>query len=372
MNLLIDARNKSQQAQNGAESSASEHPSGQENLADAAASPAKLHFERSRNIGRNLFSAKHPAQLARAGINRNLLIALGVTALLLIAGAAYVWYSVSTAITPPQRMVYVPPPAEVNNTLAIQKPPSNLVPDIAPQQPVPSTPITTKTNSKTISTKPARPARKLDAKKTLAPSKAAARSNDLVQIQTQAEPIDPLLNNAYAAYRAGKFDLALHGYRKALKLDARNIDAILGLAVIAQQHGANAEAAYHYSQALELDPRNAVANAGISALSSADNQESRLKYLLKEQQNSSALHFALGNFYAGQARWGEAQQSYANAYQLEPDNAELAFNFAVGLDQLGKKESAVKYYQRALQLDQSRSAGFDHAQIELRVQELTR
>jgi Flp pilus assembly protein TadD len=83
------------------------------------------------------------------------------------------------------------------------------------------------------------------------------------------------------------------------------------------------------------------------------------------------LHFALGNYYAEQARWGEAQQAYFNAYRLEPDNAELAFNLAVSLDRLGQKKSAAQYYQRALQLDPEHNAGFDHAKISQRIEELT-
>jgi Flp pilus assembly protein TadD len=114
-----------------------------------------------------------------------------------------------------------------------------------------------------------------------------------------------------------------------------------------------------------------VANAGMSSLTIDDNRESRLKSLLNEQQDSSSLHFALGNRYAEQSRWAEAQQSYFNAYRLEPNNAELAFNLAVSLDRLGQKLSAAQYYQRALQLDPEQHAGFDHKQISQRIEDLT-
>jgi Flp pilus assembly protein TadD len=83
------------------------------------------------------------------------------------------------------------------------------------------------------------------------------------------------------------------------------------------------------------------------------------------------LHFALGNYYAQQARWGEAQQAYFNAYKLEPDNTELAFNLAVSLDRLGQRKLAAQYYQRALQLDPEHHADFDNAKISKRIDELT-
>jgi Flp pilus assembly protein TadD len=187
----------------------------------------------------------------------------------------------------------------------------------------------------------------------------------------QDEPIDPILNNAYLAYSGGKFEQAQQLYNEVLRLDGRNIDAILGLAVIAQRRGEDNLAVHYYAQALALDPRNAVANAGMSALSTNDNRESRLKTLLNEQPDSSTLYFALGNRYAEQSRWAEAQQAYFNAYKLESNNAQLAFNLAISLDRLGQKKSAAQYYQRALQLDPGQHAGFDHSQITQRIEALT-
>jgi Flp pilus assembly protein TadD len=102
------------------------------------------------------------------------------------------------------------------------------------------------------------------------------------------------------------------------------------------------------------------------------NPESRLKTLLNDQPGSAALHFALGNRYAEQSRWGEAQQSYFNAYRLDPGNAQLAVNLAISLDHLGQKKSAAQYYQQALQLDPDQSAGFNHKQISQRIEDLTR
>lgn len=195
-----------------------------------------------------------------------------------------------------------------------------------------------------------------------------------VRINRQATPfVDPLTSDAYLAYRSGKLDEARQLYLSLYSKDAHSTDALLGLAAIAQQQGETQAAAQYLRKVLALDPRNATANAGMSALSAdQDYSESRLKTLLREQGNSAVLHFALGNLYAGQSRWSEAQQAYFNAYLLEPGNAEFAFNLAVSLDHLGQKRPAAEHYQRAMQLDQPQSAGFDHAQITQRVQELMR
>jgi tetratricopeptide (TPR) repeat protein len=118
--------------------------------------------------------------------------------------------------------------------------------------------------------------------------------------------------------------------------------------------------------------------AGLSALPGAGDAirtESRLKSLLAQQPQesgarSAALHLVLGNHYAAQSRWGDAQQSYFNAYKLEPGNAQTAFNLAVSLDHLQQGKLAAQYYQQALQLDASNHAGFDHAQAQQRINEL--
>jgi Flp pilus assembly protein TadD len=352
MSLLLDARKKSQQAQSaqGGDGSPSGIELSMEALPNSAPATAIASSTDARIAGQNLFSAKsHASPFARASINRNLLIALGGTVLLLAAGAGYVWY----AIQPPH-----PAAAPlVKPALATTPQQNNLVPEIVSPLAVPSNPAGT-----TQLTHAAQPATK---------APRAHKNKPVFVEQHQDEPIDPLLNSAYLAYRNGNLEQAQQLYHEALKLDERNIDAILGLGAIAQRRGEDSLAAHYYAQALALDPRNAVANAGMSALTTGDNRESRLKTLLNEQQDSSALHFALGNRYAEQARWAEAQQAYFNAYRLEPNNAELAFNLAVSLDRLGQKKSAAQYYQRALQLDPGQSAGFDHKQISHRIEGLT-
>lgn len=350
MSLLLDARKKAQQShesQNGA--------SGLELSLEAIPEkpqPAQA-YEAARQAGQNLFNAKQHAVLReRVGINRGLLVALGATLLLLAAGGGYVWYQVSGSNTQPPMKLPPPPPAMMSQQA---KPTVEVA--VAPQP---------AQETKVEVTRRTEPAKQIRKSHRLPGSKKPA----LVEQHTD-EPIDPLLNDAYRAYRDGKFDQAQQGYSRVLRLDQRNTDALLGLAAIAQRRGEESLATNYYSRVLVIDPRNAVANAGMSALTTGGNHESRLKNLLNEQQNSSALHFALGNQYAEQSRWADAQLEYFNAYKLNPDSAELTFNLAVSLDHLGQKKPAAQYYQRALQLDSSGAAGFDHEQISKHIQDLT-
>lgn len=201
-----------------------------------------------------------------------------------------------------------------------------------------------------------------------------ARNGSPLRItRQQTELVEPLLQEAYLAYRSGKLEQAQQLYLSMIRKDMHNSDALLGLAAIALQRGESLAAAQYFTRMLALDPRNAMANAGMAALSADDGgNESRLKILLRDQGNSAILHFALGNLYARQMRWSEAQQAYFNAYTLESGNAAFAFNLAVSLDHLGQRNSATQHYQTALQLDQANNAGFDHEQISQRIKELIR
>ena len=64
------------------------------------------------------------------------------------------------------------------------------------------------------------------------------------------------------------------------------------------------------------------------------------------------MQFALGNLFARQGRWPEAQQSYFRAFSAMPENADYAFNLGVGLDRMNQPRLAQTYYRRALELAQ--------------------
>lgn len=343
MSLLLDARKKSLQAQSAQQGAGS--ASGTEPLPEH---DAPTSGEAARSAGQNLFAAKSPfPDDGSAQLGPKLLLALG-SAALLIAGAAYLWYgSTAKRAASPMPAVAIAPPPPAAETAEPARP------AIAPEEPRPE-------SAAAASTPPPMP----QAREVLPASP--------VRIERQrTEEIDPGLRAAYAAYRDGKLDEAQQQYLALYRRDAHNADALLGLAAIARQRGELQLAAQYYAGVLAIDPRNAAASAGMAALSEDDdNTESRLKLLLREQGNSAVLHFALGNLYAGQSRWGEAQQAYFNAVALEPDNAEFAYNLAVSLDHLGQGVPAAQHYRRALKLDPLRSAGFDHVQVSRRIGEL--
>jgi Tfp pilus assembly protein PilF len=203
--------------------------------------------------------------------------------------------------------------------------------------------------------------------------------------QPQAVPDSPLrlsrsasksgqtIERAYEALQAGHLDEARLGYEDVLRNDAKSTDALLGMATIVARQGQAERAQAFYLLALESDPNDATAQAGvINTRRQADPglSESRLKTALASQPDSSALQFTLGNLYARQSRWSEAQQAYFKAYSSDPENADFIFNLAVSLDHLHQNPLAVQYYQMALKTAETKPTSFDRIQVKARVLEL--
>jgi len=389
MSLLLDALKKSEQAKQAEQAaashastpSASTSPATELTLQDipnvSAPTPASISGTQSappsravemdavRVAGQNLFAAKTVPK--RGGIKWGLVpIALIVGVLFAVGGGIYIWLETAPPPTAsmPQRVVAAPAP----------------VVTIAPTTEnagISTGAIVVGEQKKLIGTmgQPAKVAPKKSAPRATSPKTAApATANSQSPfIKMHGDNISPLLAEGYRAYRAGSYGIAEERYRAVLQLDAKNRDALLGLAAIAQQQKNDTVAMQYYGQILALDPRDPAAYAAMSALASNDpaRAESRLKLLLSHHPQAAILHFALGNVYAEQARWGDAQQAYFQAVNRAPENAEFNFNLAVSLDHLSQDKIAAQYYQRALQLSPSGAEGFNRDEAQARLQQLT-
>jgi tetratricopeptide (TPR) repeat protein len=187
--------------------------------------------------------------------------------------------------------------------------------------------------------------------------------------------VDPAVERAYAFYQQGDLTSAHDAYQQVLQRDPVNRDALLGLAAIGLRQRNFDIAETRYLKLLEADPRDVNALAGLMSLRGQANpvqSESRVKFLIAGNPDAPYLHFLLGNLYAQQARWPEAQAAYFKAYTSDPENADFTFNLAVSLDQMHQKQPALGYYQRAISLAAARPASFDRVQANARVQELQR
>ncbi|HUP29842.1 MAG TPA: tetratricopeptide repeat protein [Usitatibacter sp.] len=332
-----------------------------------------------------MFAAKTPREEA-AG-NRGMLWAtVGAIIVVVAAAGAYVWYSLrmltpqlvaAAAVRPPP----APTPAPAAGMTIGELPAMGALP--APVRPGPAAapvaeapppdprkePPTPRTSESLVSQilregttveAPAVPAR--------APLSFAPTPEPAARVATE-------VTSGYDALRGGDLARARSSYQAALARDARSLDANLGMATVEARSGNRPAAASYYRRALEADPQNSTALAGLAGVADfarVEGLETRLLEDIGRQPRSAALHFALGNLFASQSRWHDAQAAYFEAHRLEPANADVAYNLAVSLDQLGQARLAADHYRRALEAARGQQPQFDPLQVERRLAELAR
>lgn len=194
---------------------------------------------------------------------------------------------------------------------------------------------------------------------------------------TRAAPaVDPKVEAGWLAYNQGDLQAARSNYQDMLREEPTNRDALLGMAALEVRANRLELAEAYYQKLVDANPRDSHAQAGLLALraqlTDPVEAESRAKNLLANDPDAHVLHFTLGNQYAQQGRWPEAQKAYFKAFSADPENPDFAYNLAVSLDQMKQPKLALEYYRRALALAQQRSASFDQALARNRAQELAR
>lgn len=309
-------------------------------------------------------------------------LTLGVLALVGVGYGGYVWWqlrpksSVSPEVlarpapTAPATIAFAPPAPNAGPTAKVDIPPrtTDSIPATPSIQPVPRPIARTAAPLSPIRSGPS-------FRRDVAVPGESPTATMPIAVRPSTLAVDPQLDQAYDAYQRGDLTTARDSYQRLLSREPNNRDALLGLAAIDLRLGNAETAEARYQRLVELDPRDAQAIAGLAALRGPIDpaaSESQLQNLIAVQPDAMNLYFTLGNLYARQARWSEAQEAYFKAYTSDPENADYAFNLAVSLDQLRQKSPALDYYRRALTLSDKHPGGFDRAQALARVQELGR
>ena len=197
-----------------------------------------------------------------------------------------------------------------------------------------------------------------------------------LSVNRAALQVNPKLEAGWLAYNQGNLPAARSNYLEVLREESTNRDALLGMAALEVRAHRLELAEIYYQKLLDADPRDAHAQAGLFALRAQMTDpvqtESRVKSILASDPQAHVLYFTLGNQYAQQGRWPEAQLAYFKAFSADPENPDFAYNLAVSLDHIKQPKQALEYYRRAIALAQQRSSNFDQALARNRVQELAR
>lgn len=185
------------------------------------------------------------------------------------------------------------------------------------------------------------------------------------------------LQDARDLYHTGDIKSAETIYRDVLREDEANIDALRGLASLATATGRQQLAFATYLDLLSYYPEDPVAIAEITNLrgGSGGNTDELVRDLKSKLGKHSRavdgiLHFTLGNLYAENNRWLDAQEAYFQAFANNASHPDYAYNLAVVLDYLNKPALARQYYREALDLSEGLKVGFNRARVRARIADL--
>ena len=291
---------------------------------------------------------------------------------LLILGAAGVWFLLRPA---PQAPIYLRQPQAVSSYQTT--PP--VIPQASVEIPVEARPAEAPPQQTVLPESVAPPTLPIIAEKSFPsamvkiPSKPAAPVSPVTPVARPSTLVEPDLLNAYQALQRGEYKAAEELYNDVRERHPGNIDALLGSAVVAGYQNQTDQALQFYTRVLELDAANSLAQAGLIGIigkSDVSLAETRLKELIANKP-AAHFYFALGNLYANQGQWEQAQSAYFEAHHLQPLHADYSYNLAVALDQMRLPSPALQYYLKAQSLSETKSnILFDRAKLNRRIAEL--
>ena len=240
-------------------------------------------------------------------------------------------------------------------------------------------PVNRTLESKPIDTLPVITETKKTVKEAIPPKKIASaptpkKTKPIHIVHTEKQdPISPLILEAYNQFQRENYKQANKLYNQVILREPKNRDALLGLSAIAIKQQRYEYARQKYQYLLRLNPKDSIAIAGISSIKNdADSKlnESQIKFMLKEKPDSAPLYFALGTLYSSHKKWPEAQSAYFSAWSTENKNADYAYNLAVSLDHLDKRDQALNFYNLSLKLKQASSGNFSSENVLQRIRTL--
>ncbi|MCB1908376.1 MAG: tetratricopeptide repeat protein [Rhodocyclaceae bacterium] len=377
MSLLIDALKKAEEAKHKAEAASDRGDRPADGVGPVAA-PVEGPGGAAASAARNLFEVKTGRRL----VSFPLAVGL-VTTLASIAIGIYFWLQLNPAgprlATPPPQVQSVPlPPPAATPPVAVAAVPATI--DSAPPAAGggrTSPPGIAGGQRPSRIAAPSRGSFAAAQPQTARTEHAPRSASTLPVVRKSRESTLPAaLAEAWQYYRADRLADAARLYRRVLDGDPYNVDALNGLGAIAARSGRAAAAERFFRRSLAARPEDPIATAGLSALALERGGPDlaaplgMLREAIAQRPDEAALHFALGNAFAGERRWAEAQSSYFRAYGLDKTQPDYLFNLGVSLDRLGQRALARRFYQEALDAAAGRPHAFDPAAVRARLASL--
>lgn len=173
----------------------------------------------------------------------------------------------------------------------------------------------------------------------------------------KAASADEKSSKIVAAERAitlGRIESALEIYNSILATNKRDPEALLGRAIALQQLGMVDEAIFAYETLLDFRPKNLEARVNMLGLMAQKYPSVALRQLMdlyEDHRENTGLIAQIGITQARLNNYQEALKFMGIAISMEPENARNYYTLAVIADQGGLHKDAVRYYEKALEVD---------------------
>lgn len=170
----------------------------------------------------------------------------------------------------------------------------------------------------------------------------------------EANSSEAKLVSAERAMSLGMYDSALTMFDDLSKKNNHDPRVLMGKAVSLQKLGRFDESVRTYEALEKLDPANLNVQINMLGLLSTRYPAVALRRLLdlyKDHTDDVGLTAQVAVAYAQAGDTMSAMRYFGIASSMEPDNAGHIYNMAIMADRSGDKEQAIKYYEKALEVD---------------------
>jgi tetratricopeptide (TPR) repeat protein len=141
----------------------------------------------------------------------------------------------------------------------------------------------------------------------------------------------------------------------------------LGYSLFAQQK--IGESIKALAKSLELDIRNAEAHKilgrNLMIIGRFDAAQLEFEQALRYKPDSAEAHYNLGKLFSVQDNWEPARKAFEAALRIDPSYIEALDALGFALEALGDDAAAVAKYEKAIELNQTRTGSFSSAHVNL-------
>jgi len=170
----------------------------------------------------------------------------------------------------------------------------------------------------------------------------------------KTDSVEAQVEAARRALKMGYYDAAVGMFEKLYNQNSRDLRILMGYAVALQNVGEIGKAVEKYDEVLAIDKDNTAAILNMLGLVKDQYPAvaaKRLRYLLSQSPNNPMIAAQLGIIEASLGNYESALKNLGIAASLEPKNPQHYYNMAIIADRQGRKEQAIKFYEKTLEID---------------------